>query len=94
MQGHFLFSKEGKSCQKYSALIDIGHETGHFDTQQSETNPCILEIVLFIRSEDCWIINHIFLIRLDSGEDQRVDKEEFTSDKMKEAIEKVSWAQI
>ena len=28
--------------------------------------------------------------RLDVGEDQRVDKEEFTSDKMKEAIEKVS----
>ena len=27
--------------------------------------------------------------RLDVGEDQRVDKEEFTSDKMKEVIEKV-----
>ena len=28
--------------------------------------------------------------RLDTGEDQRVDKEEFTSDKMKEVIEKVT----
>ena len=28
--------------------------------------------------------------RLDTGEDQRVDKEEFTSDKMKEVIEKVN----
>jgi len=28
--------------------------------------------------------------RLDAGEDQRVDKEEFTSDKMKETIEKVN----
>ena len=31
------------------------------------------------------------VVRLDTGEDQRVDKEEFTSDKMKETIEKVTY---
>ena len=31
------------------------------------------------------------VVRLDTGEDQRVDKEEFTSDKMKETIEKVAY---
>ena len=35
-----------------------------------------------------------FSCRLDSGEDQRVDKEEFTSEKMKETIEKVSRDQM
>ena len=30
------------------------------------------------------------VVRLDTGEDQRVDKEEFTSDKMKETLEKVT----
>ena len=35
-----------------------------------------------------------FSRRLDSGEDQRVDKEEFTSEKMKETIEKVSRDQM
>ena len=31
------------------------------------------------------------VVRLDTGEDQRVDKEEFTSDKMKETLEKVTY---
>ena len=33
---------EGKSWQKYLALIDVGHETGHLDTQPGQF--CVVEL--------------------------------------------------